>query len=72
MLVIEDCAQSIGARANGRMAGSWGDAATFSFYPTKNLGALGDGGVVAFKKTNMQMSRENLLNTVGQVVTRYQ
>jgi len=50
VLVIEDCAQSIGARANGRMAGSWGDAATFSFYPTKNLGALGDGGAVAFKK----------------------
>jgi dTDP-4-amino-4,6-dideoxygalactose transaminase len=44
--VIEDCAQAHGATRAGRRAGSWGDAATFSFYPTKNLGALGDGGMV--------------------------
>jgi len=44
--VIEDCAQSLGARAGGVMAGSVADAATLSFYPTKNLGALGDGGAV--------------------------
>lgn len=44
--LIEDCAQAHGARLNGRCAGSWGDLATFSFYPTKNLGALGDGGMV--------------------------
>ena len=45
--VIEDCAQAHGARDGaGRMAGSWGDAAAFSFYPTKNLGAVGDGGAV--------------------------
>lgn len=47
-VVVEDCAQSIGASSNGRNAGAWGDAATFSFYPTKNLGCLGDGGAVAF------------------------
>jgi dTDP-3-amino-2,3,6-trideoxy-4-keto-D-glucose/dTDP-3-amino-3,4,6-trideoxy-alpha-D-glucose/dTDP-2,6-dideoxy-D-kanosamine transaminase len=44
--VIEDCAQSVGAERDGRRAGSFGDAATFSFYPTKNLGALGDGGAI--------------------------
>jgi aminotransferase EvaB len=44
--VIEDCAQAVGAERGGGQAGSFGDAATFSFYPTKNLGALGDGGAV--------------------------
>ena len=44
--VLEDCAQSHGATVAGRKAGTWGDAAAYSFYPTKNLGALGDGGAV--------------------------
>jgi aminotransferase EvaB len=44
--VLEDCAQAHGARHHGRLAGTMGDAAAFSFYPTKVLGAYGDGGAV--------------------------
>jgi len=44
--VVEDCAQSHGATYQGRKTGDWGDLAAFSFYPTKNLGALGDGGMI--------------------------
>lgn len=44
--IVEDCAQSHGARHHGRVAGTMGDAAAFSFYPTKVLGAYGDGGAV--------------------------
>jgi len=46
LLVLEDAAQAHGAMLNNKRAGSWGDAAGFSFYPGKNLGALGDGGAV--------------------------
>lgn len=46
LLVIEDCAQAHGARYSGRSVGTLGDLGTFSFYPTKNLGAIGDGGMV--------------------------
>lgn len=44
--LVEDCAQAVGAARDGRRAGAFGEVATFSFYPTKNLGALGDGGAV--------------------------
>lgn len=46
LLVIEDCAQAHGAEWNGRKLGAYGDAACFSFYPTKNLGGFGDGGAI--------------------------
>jgi dTDP-4-amino-4,6-dideoxygalactose transaminase len=44
--VVEDCAQAHGAAIGGRKVGCWGEAAAFSFYPTKNLGAFGDAGMV--------------------------
>ncbi|MBT3812808.1 MAG: aminotransferase, partial [Gammaproteobacteria bacterium] len=46
LLVLEDSAQAHGASINGKKAGNWGDASGFSFYPGKNLGALGDAGAV--------------------------
>ena len=46
LIVIEDCAQAHGSLVGGRKAGTWAPLATFSFYPTKNLGALGDAGAI--------------------------
>lgn len=56
--LLEDCAQAHGARINGQLVGTFGDTASFSFYPTKNLGALGDGGAVV---TNSAEIAEKLL-----------
>jgi len=53
LTVIEDAAQAHGARYKGRRAGSFGHAATFSFYPAKNLGACGDGGCVVTNDETM-------------------
>ena len=60
--VIEDCAQAHGAEFHGRRAGSMGHAAAFSFYPTKNLGALGDGGAVLTDDPEVESSARLLRN----------
>ncbi len=57
LLIIEDCAQAHGATYKGHKVGTLGDAGCFSFYPTKNLGAIGDGGGVV---TNNRMVAERL------------
>ena len=58
--VIEDCAQAHGARLAGRPAGSWGILGCFSFYPTKNLGALGDGGAVVTSEPGLKTTLQEL------------
>lgn len=63
-VVVEDCAQAHGARIDGRAVGTWGAAAAFSFYPTKNLGALGDGGGV-FSRDQAVIERVRLLRQYG-------
>jgi dTDP-4-amino-4,6-dideoxygalactose transaminase len=58
LLLIEDASQSHGALYKGKKVGSFGDVATFSFYPTKNLGCYGDGGIVL---TNNKQTYEKIL-----------
>ncbi|OWK38561.1 DegT/DnrJ/EryC1/StrS family aminotransferase [Fimbriiglobus ruber] len=67
LLVVEDAAQAHGARHNGRRAGSLGTAAGFSFYPVKNLGAVGDGGAVTTDDDDLA-ARVRRLRNYGSVV----
>ena len=66
LVVVEDCAQAIGATYRGRSVGACGDAGCFSFYPTKNLGAFGDAGGVAANKQEHCEKLQRLRN-YGQV-----
>jgi len=62
--IVEDCAQSHGAVYKGRKTGTWGHVAAFSFYPTKNLGAIGDGGMVVTDDQQLA-KRAELLRQYG-------
>ena len=64
LYVIEDCAQAHGASVQARRTGTWGDMAAFSFYPTKNLGALGDAGAVVTNDPALA-ERAHLLQQYG-------
>jgi dTDP-4-amino-4,6-dideoxygalactose transaminase len=63
--VVEDCAQAHGATFDGHMAGTIGDLGAFSFYPTKNLGAIGDGGAVVTSDDRLA-ERLGLVRQYGQ------
>ncbi|GIM52673.1 aminotransferase [Capnocytophaga cynodegmi] len=62
LLVLEDSAQAHGASIDGRKAGNWGDASGFSFYPGKNLGALGDAGAITTNDENLYNMLKALRN----------
>jgi dTDP-4-amino-4,6-dideoxygalactose transaminase len=70
LLVLEDCAQSHGATVDGQTAGTLGDIAATSFYPTKNLGAYGDGGAVFSSNPELVLKARQLAN-LGQT-SRYE
>jgi dTDP-3-amino-3,4,6-trideoxy-alpha-D-glucose transaminase len=70
LTIVEDCAQAIGAQTEGHFVGSAGEVCAFSFYPTKNLGAMGDAGAVATNNTAIA-ARCRALRNYGQT-ERYQ
>jgi dTDP-4-amino-4,6-dideoxygalactose transaminase len=70
LVVVEDAAQAHGARYHGQRIGSFGDAAAFSFYPSKNLGALGDGGIIT-TSDDRAAAKLRLLRNYGQRVKYY-
>lgn len=62
LLVLEDCAQAHGAETDGKRVGNWGHAAGFSFYPGKNLGALGDAGAITTNDADLAETLKALRN----------
>ncbi|MDR6956351.1 dTDP-4-amino-4,6-dideoxygalactose transaminase [Pseudomonas brassicacearum] len=62
LLVLEDSAQAHGANIDSRRAGSWGDASGFSFYPGKNLGALGDAGAITTNDSELELTLRAIRN----------
>lgn len=70
LAIVEDCCQAHLATAAGRPVGTWGAAGAFSFYPTKNLGALGDAGAIVTNDADLAAKLRRLRN--GGQTTRYQ
>jgi len=66
LFIVEDAAQAHGASINGKKVGSFGDAACFSFYPSKNLGALGEGGAVVSDNLEL-IEKVKLLRDYGRI-----
>jgi len=62
LYVIEDCAQAFGAEIRGKKVGSFGDTGCFSFYPSKNLGAYGDGGMITLREAKFSEVIRSLRN----------
>ncbi len=62
LILVEDCAQAIGASSLGKKTGAMGDAGAFSFYPTKNVGALGDAGAVTTNDEQLALAVKALTN----------
>ena len=70
--VIEDCAQSHGASQGGKFAGSFGDIGAFSFYPTKNLGAIGDAGALVTNDPNIAKTLSSIRNYGNSLNSKYE
>ena len=66
--IIEDCSQAHGAKFRGKIVGNYGDIGTFSFYPTKNLGAFGDSGAIVTNKKSLYEKAQKIANH-GRVAT---
>jgi dTDP-4-amino-4,6-dideoxygalactose transaminase len=69
LAVVEDCAQAVGARVGGRAVGTFGSLGCFSFYPSKNLGAFGDGGAIITDDDDLALACRQLSNHGG--TTKY-
>ena len=70
--VIEDCAQAHGAEIHGKKSGTWGDMGAFSFYPTKNLGAIGDAGALVTANDELAEHARSIANYGSVVNNKYE